>query len=95
MFKSSKDGPQFSDDHVEALVASVETSGGSYIALSPVTVVHELIRVRCSIKHRYASKNMRGFAGTFSEEFKASLEKEAAVKYIGASTSAAESWCCC
>lgn len=90
MFKSSKDHPQFTDDHVDALVASVETAGGSSVPPLPAPPVLELIRVRYSIKHRYASKNMRGFAGTFSEEFKAALEKEDAVKYIGESALATE-----
>lgn len=35
------------------------------------------------IKHRYTSRVMRGFAGSFSEETRAELEKNEAVKYIG------------
>ncbi|BGP18682.1 hypothetical protein JCM10213_006904 [Rhodosporidiobolus nylandii] len=35
-----------------------------------------------SIKHRYNSKVMKGFAGTFSDDVKAELEKHEAVKYI-------------
>ncbi|GAA5894033.1 hypothetical protein JCM6882_007965 [Rhodosporidiobolus microsporus] len=35
-----------------------------------------------SIKHRYNSKIMKGFAGSFSEDVKAELEKHEAVKYV-------------
>ncbi|KAK4050726.1 hypothetical protein OIO90_004948 [Microbotryomycetes sp. JL221] len=35
-----------------------------------------------SIKHRYNSRSMRGFAGTFSDDLKAEFEKSDAVKYV-------------
>ncbi|GAA6013704.1 hypothetical protein JCM10207_004826 [Rhodosporidiobolus poonsookiae] len=35
-----------------------------------------------SIKHKYNSKIMKGFAGTFSEDVKAELEQHPAIKYI-------------
>ncbi|GAA5856576.1 hypothetical protein JCM8547_005873 [Rhodosporidiobolus lusitaniae] len=35
-----------------------------------------------SIKHRYNSKIMKGFAGSFSEDVKAEIEKHPAVKYV-------------
>ncbi|GAA5930714.1 hypothetical protein JCM3775_003847 [Rhodotorula graminis] len=37
-----------------------------------------------SIKHRYDSKVMRGFAGLFSEDLKSELEQHPGVKYIEA-----------
>lgn len=36
-----------------------------------------------SIKHRYNSRSMRGFAGQFDESLKAEFEKNEAVKYVG------------
>lgn len=41
--------------------------------------------MRNRIKHRYTSRVMRGFAGSFSEEKRAELEKHEAVKYVGES----------
>ncbi|POY72337.1 hypothetical protein BMF94_4639 [Rhodotorula taiwanensis] len=35
-----------------------------------------------TIKHKYNSKVMKGFAGSFSDDLKAELEKHPHVKYI-------------
>ncbi|GAA6028954.1 hypothetical protein JCM8097_001523 [Rhodosporidiobolus ruineniae] len=35
-----------------------------------------------NIKHRYDSKVIKGFAGSFSEDVKVEIEKHPAVKYV-------------
>jgi hypothetical protein len=36
-----------------------------------------------SIKHRYDSRSMRGFAGSFSDDLRKELESSDTVKYVG------------
>jgi len=45
-----------------------------------------------SIKHRYDSRSMRGFAGSFSDDLKKELESSDTVKYVG--TFSSFSSCC-
>jgi hypothetical protein len=40
-------------------------------------------RIGGTIKHRYTSRIMRGFAGSFSEKKREELEKLDTVKYVG------------
>jgi hypothetical protein len=40
-------------------------------------------RIGGTIKHRYTSRIMRGFAGSFSEKKREELEKLGTVKYVG------------
>lgn len=83
-FKSATDAPAATDDHIESFAAKIEAAGGSFV-LPPSLPLPQTLTKRRRIKHRYNSRIMRGFAGSFGDDIKRELEKNENVKYIGQS----------